>query len=41
MVEMEWPKVNDKYIQSVNANKLNNNNNNTSGRRDEQKLGVD
>lgn len=40
MVEMEWPKVNDKYTQSVNANKLNNNNN-TSGRRDEQKLGVD
>lgn len=41
MVEME---MNEKYTQSVNVNKLsddNNNNNSTSGRRDEQKLGVD
>lgn len=39
MVEMEWPKLIEKYIKSVNVNELNNNT--TPGRRDEQKLGVD
>lgn len=41
MVEIEWPDFNEKYIQYVNVNKFSSSNNNTSGRRGEQKLGVD